>query len=316
MRPLPAEIRRRAADARRRHRVQEYRLLRRITRPLGYHLVPATFYSPIPDLDQIPPQVWTEPADMPGVNWDLDAQLTFLETELGALIAEHDPPLDPPGGETGFYLRNGNFPGLDAEVLYAMVRRFRPARVIELGAGFSTLVIAAAAARNRNQGSPVEHEVYDPWPSPVIANVSAGVQVHAIPATDVRIDYLAGLRANDILFIDTTHTLKPAGDVVHLLLGALPSLAPGVIVHLHDFYRPFEYPYALMDVFGSYWQEHYLIQGLLCCSSEFEILCANHALRRLRGERTLALLPRFDPRAEPSSLWLRKAAAVEPSGQR
>ncbi|MFZ0043928.1 MAG: hypothetical protein WAK93_21640, partial [Solirubrobacteraceae bacterium] len=214
---LSAEIRRRASAARRRHRVAEFRLLRRIARPLGYHLVPATFYSPIPDLQEVPPHVWSEPAEMPGVAWDLDAQLAFVETELGPHMTEYDPPLDPPGTTNGFYLRNGTFPGLDAEVLYAMVRRFRPSRVLELGAGFSTLVIASAAERNRADGAPLKHEVFDPWPSPVIDAVRAQTEVHAAPATDIPIEYLVALKPNDILFIDTTHTLKPGGDVVHLL---------------------------------------------------------------------------------------------------
>lgn len=299
-------FRHRASALRRRHAVKEYRALRRVVRRLGYHLVPATYYSPIPDLDAIPARAWAQAAEMPGVAWDMDAQLAFLETELAALVTEHDAPADPPGTDTGFYRRNPNFPGLDAEILYAMVRRFTPARVLEFGAGFSTLVIESAAQRNRSQGSPLRHEVYDPFPSPTIDCVRHHIELCSAPATEIPARYLAQLEPNDILFIDTTHTVKLGGDVVHLLLGALPLIAPGVLVHLHDFYRPFEYPYSLMDAFGSYWQEHYLIQAFLSLNPEFEVICANHALHRLHGDRIQALVPTLDRAAEPSSLWIRR----------
>lgn len=284
-------------------------MVRRMMRRAGYHAVPATFYSPIPDIDRIPSRVWTEPQEMPGIAWDLDGQVAFMERELGDLMAEFKTPLNPPGDEAGFYLRNPNFPGLDAEVAYAMVRRFRPSTVVELGAGYSTLVIAAAAERVRLDGSAVVHEVYDPFPSPILARVSDRIELHDVPATDVDVERFAAMKSRDILFIDTTHTVKPGGDVIHLILGALPLVRPGVIVHVHDFYRPFEYPYAIMDVFGSYWQEHHLVQAFLVLNPEFEILCGNHALWRLRADRVRDLLPQLDEHASPSSLWLRRRLA-------
>lgn len=312
---MPAErgrVARGLSEFRRRHALREYRMVRGLMRKLGYDAVPANFYSPIPALSQIPESVWTEPTAMPGVKWDLDAQLQYLEGELAPLIAEFDPPLDPPGGETGFYLRNGYFQVVDAEVLYAMVRRFRPATVVELGAGFSTLVIEAAAQRNRADGSPLRHEVHDPFPSPILEAVRDRIELHAHSATEVDPERLAELLPGDLLFIDTTHTVKPDSDVVHLILGALPLVSSGVVTHIHDFYRPFEYPRLLMDVFGMYWQEHFVVQALLCLNPEFEILSANHALRRLRSDRIAALVPRLDQHAQPNSLWLRRTGPAHP----
>lgn len=305
-RSLTRYVRHRVSAYRRRHAIKEFSALRGIARRLGYHLVPANYHSPIPDLPDIPTEVWTEPDDMPGIAWNLDRQIVFLEEELGPLIREHGAPADPPGTETGFYLRNPFFGGLDAEVLYAMVRRLRPATVMELGAGYSTLVIADAAQRNRSCGSSMRHLVYDPFPSPVLAAVRDRIELHEVPASEIVVDRFAELEPGDILFIDTTHTLKPAGDVVHLILNALPRVAPGVVVQIHDFFRPLEYPRWLMDVFGCYWQEHYVVQALLSDNPGFEILCANHALRQLRSDRIHALLPNIDPHAEPSSLWIKR----------
>jgi hypothetical protein len=196
--------------------------------------------------------------------------------------------------------------GLDAEVLYAMVRRLRPARVVEIGAGWSSLVVADAAARNAAEGAPVEHRVYDPQPSPLLANLDADVAVTACEAQAIAPEVFAALGAGDVLFVDTTHAVKPGGDVVRLLLEVVPALAPGVVVHVHDFFRPFEYPRELVEFWGAYWQEHYLLQGFLAFNDAFEVLLANHALARLHHERVRAVVPSLEPAMMPSALWLQR----------
>ncbi len=294
------------SQVRRRHALTEYGILRRIARGAGYHLVRANYYSPIPDLDEIPPRVWSDPDEMSGVAWDLDGQLSFLEHELGPWLSELGGPGSAPRTREGYFPQNEFFNVLDAEVLHAVLRRLRPSRVLELGSGFSTLVIAGATDRNAQEGAPVRHEVYDPFPSPVLAGVRDRFELHGVGAAEIPLTRFAELRAGDVLFIDTTHTVKPAGDVVHVLLGALPLLAPGVVVHIHDFFRPFEYPRVLLTRFGSYWQEHYLVQAFLAFNPEYQVLCANHALSRLRRDRVQALVPGLDLGTVPSSLWLRR----------
>jgi len=281
-------------------------VLRRVARRGGYDLVLADEYSPVADVDRIPPTVWTQPAPMAGIAWDLDAQLAFLEEELGAWLRELDAPTLAPGNEDGYYLRNPFFPALDAEVLYALVRGQRPARVLELGSGFSTLVIARAARANRAAGSALEHGVFDPTPAAVVNPARDRIDLQRVSATEIPSERFRELAGGDILFIDTTHTLKPGGEVPHLLLDVLPTLAPGVLVHFHDFFRPFEYPRVLLEDFGVYWQEHYALQAFLAFNDRFEILCANHALVRLRGDRVRELVPSLEPDMYPCSLWLRK----------
>jgi hypothetical protein len=257
-------------------------------------------------LDEVPASAWTEPAALPGVRWDPDAYQALLEGTLRPFIEEFAPPAQPPGNEEGFVVENPFYGSLDAEVLYAMVRHWRPERVIEFGSGFSTLVIARAGKRNEVEGSPIRHEVFDPHPARQLAAIRDRIELRAVSATEVPVQQLEELRAGDLLFIDTTHVLRIGGDVVHLLLDGLPRVAAGVIVHIHDFFRPYEYPRALFEEYGMFWQEHYLVQAFLAFNDDFEILCANHVLRHEFPERLRALLPSFHDGVEPSALWLRR----------
>lgn len=267
---------------------------------MGYHLVRADFYSPVPDVESLPPSTWDTPEAMPGVDLRLDEAIELM-TELAGMIDEYRPPDGPPGTSHGYQRSNSQFPQADAEVLYAMVRRLQPRRIVEVGAGWSSLVVADAV--ERNERAPVSHRIFDPVPAPHTARLPN--EVEAEQAEHIPAEVFRALEAGDLLFIDTTHTVRPANDVMRLVLDVLPSVAPGVVVHIHDFFRPFEYPRFLFEL-GFYWQEHYLVQAFLAFNRDFEVLVANHALRELRSTELEAAIPGFLGHAGGSSLWLER----------
>jgi predicted O-methyltransferase YrrM len=278
-----------------------------VARRGGLHVVRANYYSPIPDTDTVPASTWTDPAPMPGLALDLDAQLGWLRDDLGPFLDEFRPPRDPPGNADGYFLDNSMYGPVDAALLHAIVRWAKPSRILEVGAGFSTLVASGAAQLNAADGSPVDHRVVDPYPSPVLARLGDRVGVRPLGATEIPAEDFAALGSGDVLFIDTTHTLRPANDVLFLLLEAVPALAPGVIVHVHDVFRPYEYPRELLDTFGAYWQEHWLLQALLVQNDRFEVLAANHALFRDRLPALRALVPSLEGVDHaPSGFWFRR----------
>lgn len=224
---------------------------------------------------------------MPGLEFDLDAQLRMIEEQLTPLMAGFQPPPENPW-----------YRPMDAHVLYAMVRRCRPARVLELGSGYSTLVIQQALEAGAG------HEVVDPHPSALIPR--EGVAVHRQSAASAPQQLFEALSERDILFVDTSHVIRPGGEVVRVVLEVLPTLAPGVTVHFHDFFRPFEYPRVLYEELDVHWQEHYLLQALLAFNEQFEVLLANHALWRLRREHVKRMFPELRDGMEPSALWFRR----------
>jgi hypothetical protein len=296
-------------DPRRRARGAFVRAAGHLLRPLGFDLELRDYYSPIPRAGDRPADWWEQPGDLPGVALDLEAQLAFIETELAPALAEFRPPSETADPYV-FPLDNGLFSGGDADLLYAIVRRFRSRRILELGAGFSTLVAARAAAANTADGHPSELISCDPYAVPPPPGAVPGLaELRPVAAQDVPLVEYEALEAGDVLFIDSSHTVKVGGDVVHLLGEVLPRLRPGVLVHLHDIYLPWPYPRAWVARARWYWAEQYLLQALLCDSAAWEVLAGAFALSRLHGPELQRLIPNLSGSPAPLSFWLRRAAA-------
>jgi hypothetical protein len=280
--------------------------LHRVSRELGYDLVKRHYYSEVPDLESLAPGIWSARSELLGVDFDVPAGLRFVREELGAAIAEFDAPQHSHGDPAEFYLQNTFYEGLDAETLYAMVRRFRPGRVLELGSGMSTLVIARA--RERNGVRPGDrHDVYDPFSRPELGDaLRSACDLHAVSATEVPAAAFAELAAGDLLFVDTTHTVKIGSDVNRVILDVLPGLAPGVLVHFHDIYLPYEYPIEFYTELGFSWAEQYLLQAFLALNRDFEILFGNAALAREHPAEIAEVVPSAAGSARPSAFWIRR----------
>ena len=270
------------------------------TRRLAYRLLRTDYYTPIPDLRTIPPEAWETALPMPGVDLRLDASLEFLEQTLAPFIREYADR----GSTHGWQQYNGFYPVVDGDILYGVVRHLEPRRIVEVGAGWSTRVIRDAIDHG---GLKVDHRVFDPDVAEAQSRIGESVTVTPLGARDIPDGAFGELEAGDVLFVDTTHTVKLGGDVNRLLLEVVPALAKGVVVHIHDVYLPFEYPRWLVEKYDMVWQEQYLVQALIAHSSAFEVLMANHALGRLRPERLAATVAGIPAGTAPgSALWMRR----------
>lgn len=281
--------------------------LRPPLRLLGFDLLERHFHSPVPDLHALPREIWDRPHELPGITVSLPSQMALLEGTLAPWISEFSPPHAPTGDPTRFFLDNAGYESVDAETLYAMVRHLRPSTVVELGSGASTLVIAEALARNAADVGPTAHRVFDPYPrpdwQPVINDL---VELETLGANDVSEKIFTSLTEGDILFVDTTHTVKVGSDVNRIVLEVLPRLAPGVIVHFHDVFLPWEYPREWLHRRRFYWSEQYLLQAFLAMNPQYEVLLALHALSRAHSDRLAALIPSFRPGVAPGAFWIRR----------
>jgi predicted O-methyltransferase YrrM len=279
--------------------------LRKAARKLGWHLVRADYYSPIVDAAALPPTAFSEPAPMHGIDLHLDLQLKSMTGDLEPYLSEWNPPLHPPGDQRGFHLHNPFYAPLDSHLLYALVRHRKPNRIIELGSGYSTLVIRDAAEANARDGTESMHTVIDPHPSYLVANLQ-GITREKAKAEDLPLETFEALESGDFLFLDTTHVVRVGGDVTRLILEVMPALKPGTLVHFHDIFRPFEYPRELYERFNKHWQEQYLLEAFLAYNQNFEVIAANHALARLHREQITQLIPSLKPGMHPSAFWVQK----------
>jgi predicted O-methyltransferase YrrM len=268
------------------------------------------FYSPVPDVKALPAAHWERRSDLAGLRFDSAAQLAYLERELAGFISEFNPPREARSADE-FHLDNGTYGSVDAEVLYAMLRRHRPRRVIELGSGASSLVTAAALRRNRDDGRDSTYTAFDPFPRSDLASaLRDATDLRLVSATDVPLGEFRALGEDDVLFVDTTHTVKAGGDVNRIVLEVLPALAPGVVVHFHDVFLPWEYPREWLEEEGYYWAEQYLLQAFLAFNRDFEVLFASHLVSRDRPDDLARAVPSFTPgRNRPSALWLRRVSS-------
>ncbi len=278
-----------------------------------FDFVRRDYYSPIPDLSSLPDDVWRRRSDLSGIELDSDAAMEFVESELSPFIAELRVPFDDPHRPGAFYLQNSGFESVDAELLYGMIRFARPARIIELGSGYSTLLINIAARRNGADGNATRHIAYDPYPREHVLGTTLPepTQLESISATDVPLRVFEELKAGDVLFVDTTHTVKLASDVNFIVLEVLPRLQPGVFVHFHDVFLPWEYPRVWFEQMRYYWAEQYLLQAFLAFNRAFSILVPAHAVAREHPERLRRTIPSFGGGVSPGSLWLERTAWLE-----
>lgn len=266
-------------------------------RVAGVDVVARNYSSPVPAWQDLPPDVFERRSALPGVPFDGDAQLAFLRG-LEPFLGEFDLP-------PGFVWDNRMYDRVEADVLYAIVRRQRPRRIIELGSGFSSLIIAAAARRNIEEGADVVYTAHDPYARDFIRSGVEPLTLKLESAADVRVATFEALQAGDVLFVDTTHTVKLASEVNHVILDVLPTLAPGVIVHVHDVFLPFEYPKEFFEN-RLYWAEQYMLQAFLSQNSCWEILLPLYSLARDRPGELAKLVASFQPGVGPGAFWIRR----------
>ena len=273
----------------------------------GWHVTPVDFYQPIPDTRALPSDLWTTRSDLVGLDLNEPAQLDLI-AELSAQFREEYEHLDALGEDSlGFHFSQRSFGPVDAEMLFCMVRSFQPRRVVEIGCGMSTLIIAAALGRNAENGPSSEYVVIDPYPP---SNVQAGVRgVSRLIAEEVQnvpLEPFTDLQAGDILFVDSSHVVRIGSDVLYEYLEILPRLAPGVVVHAHDIFLPGQYPREWVLDRRRFWSEQYLLQSFLAFNHDFEVLWAAGLMDVRHPDVLEAAFPSYDANARPGSFWFRR----------
>ncbi len=244
--------------------------------------------------------------NLPGIELNDATQLDFLN--LLTFTKELEDINLNKGSELEFYLHNGSFGPGDAEYWYQLIRHIKPKRIIEIGSGNSTLMAIRAINNNQKEdaGYACEHTCIEPYEMPWLEKTE--VSVFRKKVEDVEISFFSQLEENDILFIDSSHVIRPQGDVLFEYLELLPTLNKGVIVHVHDIFLPRNYSKDWLEDKVSFWNEQYLLEAFLSHNQSWSILGALNYLSHHYFDELKRVTPFLTPANEPGSFYMKKIA--------
>jgi hypothetical protein len=270
---------------------------------------PGHYYSPIVDPSDAEAirAVRNRTSAPPPLGLDID--LPQMQDTLRRFAVHHGVWPFPPGKSPGyrFYYENPFFACHDASIYFSALLEYRPRRVIEVGAGFSSCLLLDTRERFTSGG--IDITLVDPsldrLDALTDASRSPDTRLLECRLQDVPLHLFEQLNEGDILFIDSSHVAKTGSDVNHYLFEILPRLAPGVIIHVHDILYPFEYPESWVIEEKRSWNEAYVLRAFLQYNDAFGILYWNNFVFHRSRELLQSLMP-LCLENEGGSLWLRK----------
>lgn len=278
---------------------------------LGWHVQRNEYYSPLNDCEFLESNrnLWRNPPDPAEIDWRVDAQLE-LTRELGRHTPElWDVPATPPLDGSHFAWDNNFWNNADAIAQYGLVRARQPRRYVEVGCGWSSLLLKQALERNRAEGATTSVTLVEPYPNPsIFKHLPGSWPVHRTLLQRVPLNVFDQLEAGDVLFYDGSHCAKAGSDVTWFFFRILPRLRPGVIIHLHDIHLPEDYSDDVIFERGQTWNEQYVLQAFLMHNPAYSVLLANRYLFHRQPESLKQLCQGLQP-AVGCSFWMEKTAA-------
>lgn len=237
----------------------------------GFNVLPVNFYSSTPSIEEIRDSFeYREPA--PYMNESLFDPALLASTLRELLDFSHEmvaPDDDSSEAPSGFFWNNSQFSYSDAAAYYAFIRLTKPKRIVEIGSGFSTLVASAAIGAN---GFGEIHCV-EPFPRPFLKGIRHVTEVVEQPVQSIDVSWFNKLlRDDDMLFVDSTHTVKIGSDCLHIYLRLLPALKHRLLVHVHDIFLPAALPQEWALDLHIYWTEQYLLLAYLLDNPKVRVL--------------------------------------------
>jgi predicted O-methyltransferase YrrM len=240
-----------------------------------------------------------------GINFNAEEQLQLLSE-----FNYNEELLQFPIEKTdsfGYYYNNGNYESGDAEYFYNIIRHFKPRKIIEIGSGSSTLIAQKAMGQNKieDRNYKCQHICIEPFEQPWLEKIE--IELHRVNAETLDKSFFRELEENDILFIDSSHIIRPQGDVLFEYLEILPVLKPGVLIHAHDIFTPKDYPDSWINN-HLFWNEQYLLESFLMFNHSFKIIGALNYLAHHYNKEFSDKCPVFSKQKgkEPGAFWIMK----------
>ncbi|WP_172637525.1 class I SAM-dependent methyltransferase [Sediminibacterium salmoneum] len=251
------------------------------------------------------------------LDFNVEGQLAFLQLlqhkeELLSLAENLDGLVSEGGLENNsnvatakFYLNNPAFGRGDADLYYLLIRNLKPKRIIEIGSGHSTKLALQAIQKNTSEGHLVSMTCIEPYECNWLEQIE-GIELIRKKVEELDPAFFEVLEPNDILFIDSSHIIRPDNDVLFEYLQVLPRIKPGVWIHVHDIFTPRNYPKVWLQDELKFWNEQYLLEAFLSNNKDFQITCSLNYLTKDYYEQTAAVLLNLNTTANPGSFWMKR----------
>jgi len=265
---------------------------------LGVHVLPVHYYSPVPNIVELEKtkSIWAKKSKLPGLSVDIEEQVNNLKGICMPYQSEYE------GNKAYRYAVDKAFgPGygyIEAQALHAVIRHYKPKRIIEVGSGVSTWCMLIALKINKEEtGKDFSVTCIEPYPS---KKLKASKEIELIEKQVQTVSYedaFVKLEENDLLFIDSSHAVKPGSDVNHSILEILPKLNAGVIVHFHDIYLPYDYQRSVLQT-CFHWMETSLLRAFLIHNDRARIIFCQSHLHYDCKEAMKEVFPEYHPQSD------------------
>ena len=276
-------------------------LSKSILKKIGIFPLTSNYYEPSFNFDNLKKNL-SEKRSLPGINFNIENQIKNLKQldykkELENLNLKNNSP------NFNFNIDNNFFEAGDAEIYYQMIRYHKPKKIIEIGSGQSSLIAMEAINNNKQIDNFITELIcIEPFENKWLEKND--IRVIRKKVEEVDTDIFTGLNKNDILFIDSSHVIKPQGDIVKIFLEILPKLKSGVIIHIHDIFSPRDYLENWLKIENRFFNEQYLLEGMLDNSSRYKIMLSLNLLKYDFYKELKNVCPYLNDRSEPSSFYM------------
>lgn len=285
------------------------RITQKNLRKLGVLPVIDHYYEPLINPSHLFKSL-KEDRQLPGIKFNIQKQLELL-TKFKFQKELIELPYKNNGNKYKFAYLNLSYPSGDSEIYYSMLRLYKPENIIEIGSGQSTLLALEAIKMNKIEDPTYKCKLICIEPYEYSWLEEIGVEVLRKRVETIDTDFFSSLRQNDFLFIDSSHVIRPQGDITYEILELLPILNKGVLVHFHDIFTPKDYLEEWVEA-QRLWNEQYMLEAFLACNTEFEVLLASNHIFHSNKDLLLEKCPVLktdlltNPIREVGSFWIKR----------
>jgi len=230
---------------------------------LRIHLTAVHYYSPIPEINILKIKDF-ENHKISALDLDKDNHLSLI-LELSHFKNEYN------------LITNPGLSTVDSTILYCLVRKNKPKKIVEIGSGHSTKIILLAMEKNLKDGFPCSLIAIEPFPKNFLKQINnSNFKLIVKKIQDVN---QSEITDTEMLFIDSSHVSKFNSDVNTEIFEIIPKLEIGTLIHWHDIMIPGDYPENWLRYENKFWNESYLIHAFMLYNESFKIVWASRYMQ-------------------------------------